>query len=79
MENILYSVSLLIYIWGLVEHGHAEERFSKESVAIPAGCRKDVKKIVGRVECDLQKQSSKYLEREKKNANIFIFQIRFSQ
>ena len=25
LENILYSVSLLIYIWGLVEHGHMQK------------------------------------------------------
>ena len=42
-----------IYLGSSWTRPYTEEQLAIESVAIPAGCRKDVKKIVGRVECDL--------------------------
>ena len=71
MEIVLRSVSLLIYIWGLVEHDHILKKFAIESVAILAGCWKDVKKIVGRVECDLKNWLPIFFDdlRNEKNCN----------
>ena len=76
-EYPLLSFTFDIYLGTSWTRPYAGERFAIESVAIPAGCRKDVKRIVGRVECDRQKQSFKYLERKKRMQISSYFKFNF--
>ena len=82
-RNIWWLPAAQFHFWILFEYElntfFCSSWIYKKSIAIQAVCRQDVNKIVGTSWTLALKQNFKYLNTGKMKANIFIFQIPFSQ